>query len=264
MNGEEKRIFGWETDATSEEYKLFLSQLIPTVLDVFRARGLDKNCYFHVSDEPNVKQIDTYKRSKDIIAPYLEGYNVIDALSDFDFYRLGILKKPVPAIKHIKPFLENKVEGLWAYYCGASGNPVPTTDRFLSVPLARTRILGVQLYLARIEGFLHWGYNFYHNQNSYNVTDPYLSAHGDYFAPTGDAFLVYPGDDGPWSSIRLYAMRAAMDDLRALELCESVRGREFTEQLVRDAAGMDVSFFDYPCDNGFFERLRAAIADAVT
>ncbi len=258
VDGEERRIFGWETDADSKEYTDFLSCFIPALLSVFKGRGLDKSCYFHISDEPSIKSLERYRLSKEKVAPMLEGYNIIDALSDYDFYKLGVLKKPVPAIKRIKPFLENDIEGLWAYYCGASGTPVPTTDRCVSMPLSRTRILGVQLYLARIEGFLHWGYNFYYTRFSKRRINPYVITDGDAFAPAGDAFSVYPAPGGkPYRSLRLVAFHEAVNDMRALKLAEKLCGREAV--LAELEKRGEMTFSSYPMDAEFILTLRENI-----
>ena len=89
-----------------------------------------------------------------------------------------------------------------------------------------TRALGIQLWQNNIEGFLHWGYNFWNTQYSYDHVDPYLHTDGDYFVPSGDTMLVYPGSDGTaWESLRLNALREAMEDMRMLSLCEAERGR---------------------------------------
>ncbi len=261
VNGRSKRIFGWETDAMGEEYGEFLSQFIPALVSEFKARGLDKNCYFHVSDEPHLDQLEQYKRCKERIAAYLEGYHIIDALSDYEFYKLGALEKPVPATKSITPFIENKVEGLWAYYCGGGG---AESNRYLTMPTARTRIIGVQLYLYNIEGFLHWGYNFYNNRNSYDVIDPYCYSDGEYFAPAGDMYLVYPGSDGKaWESIRLNAMREAVDDMRALEAYEAKFGREATEKLIYEGTDGVIDFLHFPSNADYILNLREKIARAM-
>ena len=55
-----------------EEYESFLSQFIPALLAEFRSRGLDKKCFFHVSDEPNLTNLEQYKRCKELIDPYLD------------------------------------------------------------------------------------------------------------------------------------------------------------------------------------------------
>lgn len=262
VNGKLKRIFGWETDACGEEYKDFLAQMIPQLVTRLEELGVADKTFFHVSDEPRIKSMEQYLRCKNAIEPYLKGYPIIDALSEYAFYESGVLKKPVPYIGHIDPFLEGKVDGLWAYYCGDSGRG---SGRMLAMPLARTRILGVQLWLYNIEGFLHWGYNFYYNENSYDLLDPFLNTEGEYFAPSGDAFVVYPGDDGqPWESLRLNALREAVEDMRLLDLAESVMGRKAAEDIVFDTAGGTLTFTDYPTDQGFLLALRDRLIDAVT
>ncbi len=255
VNGKKKKIFGWETDACGEEYRSFLAQMLTALVEFLERRGIADHTFFHVSDEPHLPQLEQYTRCKNMIAPYIKNYPIIDALSDYAFYESGVLTKPVPGIRSIKPFLENDVKGLWAYYCGASGYLL--TGRMYAMPLARTRILGLQLYLANIEGFLHWGYNFYNNQCSYEAIDPFLFTDAELFIPAGDAALVYPGEnDTPWESIRLNAMREAMEDMRLLQLCESLCGREATVQTVHDLAGMTVTFAESPTDAAFLLNLR--------
>ncbi len=258
VGGRKKQIFGWDTDALGEDYRTFLSQMIPALVAFLEQKGVAKNTYFHVSDEPHLKFLEHYTLCKNLIKPYLKDYPIIDALSDFDFYESGALEKPVPGIRSIAPFLEHRVPGLWAYYCGDSGPNV--SGRMIAMPLARTRILGVQLWLHNIEGFLHWGYNFYSNQYSYDVIDPFLHTDGEFFAPSGDAYLVYPGDDGtPWESMRINALRQAMEDMRLLDLAAERLGRARTEELLMEAADGVLTFTEYPKDPAFFARLQASL-----
>ncbi|MBR2353156.1 MAG: DUF4091 domain-containing protein [Clostridia bacterium] len=263
VDGEEKRIFGWETDALGEEYEAFLSAMIPAFVAHMKEKGLDKQCFYHISDEPKLENLAHYKKCKELISKYLGDYPIIDALSSYEFYETGALKKPVPFIGHIEPFLENRVKGLWAYYAG-TGDCRDLTGRHFAMTLARTRILGVQLYMHRIEGFLHWGFNFYNNCRSYDVIDPFLCSDGEIWAPSGDTYLVYPGTDGkPWESLRLNAMREAMDDIRALELCESIHGRAFTERLVLEGTDGSLSFTHFPHDADYLLNLRERLASAI-
>ncbi len=262
VNGRTRRIFGWETDSRGPEYRAFLGQFIPALLENLKKNGVDKKCFFHVSDEPKLANLEQYTACREILSEHLGDAPIIDALSEYDFYATGALKKPVPGIGHIGPFLENNVPGLWAYYCG---NKVGETGRMLSMSAGRTRILGVQLWLNNIEGFLHWGYNFYNNCHSFNAIHPMMDSGGEYFAPSGDAFLVYPDVDGTaLESIRLNALREAMVDMRALDLVAERRGRAFAEDLVTEAAGgTPVTFHQFPSDADFFLRLRTAIAKAL-
>ena len=262
VKGKKKKIFGWETDAHSEEYKNFLAQLIPALVEFLEKKGVAQNTYFHISDEPHLDQLEQYLKCKELVAPYVKDYPIIDALSNYEFYESGVLKKPVPGIRRIAPFLENKIDGLWAYYCGDSGPGV--TGRQFAMPTCRTRILGVQLWLNNIEGFLHWGYNFYNNQCSYDKITPFLHTDGEFFAPSGDAFLVYPGDDETaWESIRINALREAMEDMRLLDLCAERIGREATEAIVTDTAGYKITFLEYPMETNFLNRLRDRLIEAI-
>ena len=253
-NGRKKRIFGWDTDALGAEYERFLSQFIPALLNVFAQKGLDKQCIFHVSDEPRIADLEHYKKCRELLSRYLgKDRLIIDALSSIDFYDSGALPNPVPHISHITPFLDRKIDGLWAYYCGYSDS---ITGRLLAHPLYRTRILGVQLWKNNIKGFLHWGFNFYHNQYSHAVLDPYADSHGSFFAPSGDAFLVYPAQNGGADeSLRLNALREAMDDFRLLDLAESILGKNRIEEILSH-----VSFFDYPRSPNFLLDLHDTLA----
>ncbi len=254
VNGRKKKIFGWETDSLGEEYRTFLSQMIPSLVAFLEKRGVAEHTFFHISDEPQLDSLEQYLACKEMIAPYLKGYPIIDALSEYEFYETGALQKPAVATHCIEPFIEHRVPGLWAYYAGFGESTV--SSRMFSMPTYRTRILGVQLYLAGIEGFLHWGYNFYNNQYSYEAIDPLFMTDGELFVPSGDTCLVWPGDGEAWGSIRLNAMREAMEDIRTLELCEALYGREAVVKTVCELAGCDIDFKRYPENSEFLLDLR--------
>ncbi len=261
VNGRRQKYFGWHTESTGEKYKNFLAQFIPALVGEFKKRGLDHKCYYHISDEPNIKALDHYRACKEMVAPYLEGYPIIDALSELEFYTSGAIAKPAPNTRSAHKFHEAGISGLWAYYCG--GGRAGVSDRSISMPTHRTRILGVQLYYYNIEGFLHWGYNFYNSRFSHTVLDPYGNPDGGYFTPSGDCFLVYPGTDGTaWPSLRLNALREAMDDIRALQLYEAKFGREATEALILEGTDGTFTFTHYPTDPLYLTNLREKIAAA--
>ena len=143
VDGEYKKIFGWETDAHGEEYGRFLNKFLTALLEFLKAKGVDKMCWFHISDEPAIEHMENYLKAKKQIQNVLEGYPILDALSNFDFYETGAVMNPVPANIHIKPFLEAKVPNLWTYYCCSSTEKV--SNRFVAMPSARNRIMGVQM-----------------------------------------------------------------------------------------------------------------------
>ncbi len=249
-----KKVFGWDTDATSEEYTAFIRAFLGAFLEHMRARGDDKRCYFHISDEPNAAHLEQYLKAKATVSDLLEGYPVMDALSDYEFYKTGAVTTPIPANNHIEPFIEGGVEPLWTYYC--CGQSIGVSNRFLAMPGARTRYIGVQFYKYRVFGFLQWGYNFYYNQGSYDLVNPYVDSTGNYFVPSGDAYSVYPAVDGTaLESMRIVEFREAIDDLRAMKLAETLAGREAVMTAVEDITG-EVVFSRCVCDTATMLAIR--------
>ena len=262
-NGIYKRFFGWETEASSEEYIYFLKAFIPEMLKEFDRLGIrQEDCFFHISDEPDTKDIEMYEETFNIVKQMLKGYTIIDAVWSVPLYKTGILSTPVISIGGVDNFKKEGAKDYWIYYCGGHCNEV--SNRYLSMPLARTRILGVQLYKDNAVGFLHWGYNYYHNRYSYDTVNPFLETSAEYFAPGGDAFIVYPGQNGePCESIRLKAIRDAMQDIRALELCEKLYGREYVINLINEGLDYELDYKNYPHCDEYLLELRKKVNKAI-
>lgn len=262
-DGERYRAFGWDTPADSPEYRGFLSQFLPALTAYWKGRGLQDRVVFHISDEPGEAHLDSYRRAKEGAAPYLEGFPIYDALSDYRFYEKGLVDHPIPSNDHIGPFLEHRVPGLWTYTCCAQNRKVG--NRFFAMPSYRNRILGQQFYKFRIQGFLHWGYNFWYTQYSRGQIDPYQVTDAGRAFPGGDAFSVYPGPEGPIPSLRLKVFHQGLQDLRALELLESLDGPGAAAACIQDFEGM--TFSRYPRSAQALldtrERVNRAIAAAL-
>jgi len=228
-NGTYKKLFGWDTDAHGEEYKNFLSQLLPALTKELKNAGIADTCYFHVSDEPGIEMLEDYKSASDFIKPYLKDFHIFDALSSVEFYQTGAVPCPVPSIDHAQKFIDLGVQNLWAYFCCGQ---VTTANRFLAFESARHRILGMQLFKFDIVGFLQWGYNFYNTFLSIKPLDPYSNTTGGNWVPGGDTFIVYPGADGDVvSSIRFEVMREAMQDMRAMQALAAKIGKDAVVKL---------------------------------
>ncbi|WP_053375063.1 DUF4091 domain-containing protein [Paenibacillus sp. FJAT-27812] len=260
-DGKLARIFGWETDATGESYKSFLRQFLPELVHFIEANKLEQRSYFHISDEPSLEHLPWYTSASEIMREFLGQFPMIDALSDYAFYEQGLVSNPIPANDHIEPFLSNGVQNLWTYYCCAQYKQV--SNRFFSMPSARNRIIGLQMYKYNIAGFLHWGYNFWYSQFSVAPIQPFETTDAGCAFPSGDAYLVYPGPEGPIESIRLKVFYEALQDIRALELLESLIGRAETLKFLEDGLAEEITFDVYPRDQNwllsFRERLNQTI-----
>jgi hypothetical protein len=260
-NGIAKKIFGWDVPSDSPKYRKFLEQFIPALRKACAQFGYDKdNTIFHVSDEPHGEaQIENYKKAKAQMADLVEGSLIIDALSDFNFYKQGIVEHPVPANDAITPFLEARIKNLWVYYCVSQSYKVP--NRFIALPSPRSRAMGVLMYLYNITGFLQWGYNFYYSAFSKSLIDPFLKTGGLKDWPAGDPFLVYPGADGkPLSSIRAEVHRESLEDMRILALAELKKGRDTVLKIINEGFEGNITFFNYPLEASYYTELREKIA----
>lgn len=258
VNGEEKRIFGWDTDAAGEAYGAFLRQYVPAIRQVLREEGIEEKTVWHISDEPSEDHLPAYRAARGQVEDVLKGCRIMDALSHFEFYQQGVVESPIVASDEIKPFLEAQVPGLWTYYC--CGQVHRVSNMFIAYPSYRNRILGVQLFKHDIEGFLQWGYNFYNCQYSDYPIDPYVTTDADGWVPAGDPFQVYPGANGmPEESVRMAVTAEAMQDVRALEKLAELAGRQFVLDLIDEHLETPVSFSEYPRNKDYILNLRRRV-----
>ena len=261
-DGEYTRLFGWKTDAVSDEYAGYLRQMLPALTAKLKELNVHENTIFHISDEPGQQHLESYRNARKIIAPFLDGFRIVDALTDIDFYKQGTVSIPIPAVDHITPFLEAEIPELWCYYCCVQSYEVP--NLFFMQPSYRNRVLGVLLYKYNIAGFLHWGYNFYNSVHSVYPVDPFMTTDADGAFPSGDAFVVYPGADGkPLASLRLMVADEAFNDYRALKLLESMIGKEAVNALIDADLQTPLTFSCFPQNDEYILRLRRHINDKI-
>lgn len=258
VNGEMHQLFGMKTPVTDIEYHRFLATLLPQLINKLCEWGLKDKCWFHISDEPGKNHLKSYLFAKKLIEPYLGGFPIIDALSDVDFYKYGVVKTPVCTTDHIEDFLPLDIPELWAYYCG--GQSVDVSNRFMSMPSYRNRIIGIQLYKFSIRGFLHWGYNFYNSALSLKHLSPYEVTDADFAFASGDAFSVYPGKEGnPEESIRARVFLYALQDMRAFELLESLTDKESVVTLLEEGIEKPITFKNYPHSDDYILNVRQKV-----
>lgn len=255
--------FGWDVPACDPSYAEFLRQLMQNLLPYLRNKGLQDKVYFHISDEPSLKS--NYSKAAEIFQPLVEEFPVIDALSNVEFFQTGAVKIPVPSVQSFRKFLQEDIKERWVYFCGNPSGYLPA--RAFGTPSLRNRILGLLMYFYDLNGgFLHWGYNAYFTQLSRTFDiNVYLDPCWGTVADAGNAFLVYPGDDGPVDSLRHEVFFEAVQDYRAMRLLESRIGREKVIRLIHSTmpkkTPFDISW--YLMDNAWYLRLRDKINKAL-
>lgn len=237
------RIFGWDVASDSDEYRAFLAQMLPALRSFLQEKGWEDLCTFHYSDEPVEAHLESYSRARGAAAPFLEGCRTMDALSDYAFYKQGLVELPVVGTNHVAPFLQNNVKPLWVYYCCAQRENL--CNRFICYPSYRNRGLGFQLFMQDAAGFLQWGYNYWYSCLTYALVDPFTGIPDNLPAfPAGDGFIVYPGKEGPLPSLRQVVFAEALQDLRACQALAARTSREEVEDIIR-SSGCHFAFDEY-------------------
>lgn len=246
--------FGWHTQSDSVEYIDFLNQFLPELITHLKKKGIDKtNCLFHISDEPNVNAIENYKKAYNVIRPLIGDIKILDAMSNINFYNMGLMDIPVCASDHIEAFLEANIDELWTYYCCCQTNGV--SNRFIAMPSTRTRAIGLHMYKYGIKGFLQWGYNFYYSTRSLYPINPLLTTSAGGGFPSGDSFSVYPYGDDVLPSLRSIIFKDALQDVRLMKLAENLVGKDKIVALFENLAGCEVTFKHCPRNIDFYETL---------
>ena len=262
VDGEYKKIFGWENKSTSPEYKDFLANYLPAITAYMEKKGLKDNTFFHYSDEPREQHLETYKEAKSGAEKYLDGWKCMDALSEVEYYKEGLVKNVITPHYCSEEFFKENINDIWIYYC--SGHHDYYSNRFFCYPLWRTRVMGLQLFKYDTPGFLQWGYNFYYDEFSTRLINPYRTTDGDRAFPAGDAFSVYPGENGECiESTRFVSFHEGIQDMRALELLSELIGRDEVKKLIDDIAGMNVTFIEYPANAYFIQTLRRRVNELI-
>lgn len=260
VDGEYKRIFGWETDSAAGEYRRFLEAYIPKYLDLAKKLGFSERLFFHISDEPTADVEESYGKAVETVKGLFDDYMSGDALSQYEFCEKGFVKTPIVSVSRVEEFFE-KTKDLWIYYTGGyyEGSGLNTCmNRVITSKPPRTRVLGLQMFRYKANGFLHWAYNYYYDRMSKGVFDPKSDPCG-YKQLPGASFLIYPATDRKAiSSLREKYMREGLSDYRALKLLESYIGYEDVMEIANNYFGQDVDIHTIPSANQMIE-FRALI-----
>jgi hypothetical protein len=205
-----------EISGFSDTFLNFLKQFLPEFKAFLDKEGLLEHSYFHLSDEPGPGQhLANYKRARQILRDLAPWMKVMDALSDVEYGRQGLTDIPIPLVSAAQAYIDERIPH-WVYYCC-----VPTGEwlnRFLDTPLTKIRMSGMIFYRLKADGFLHWGFNYWHRMEQEIAVDPFFDNTGGGGVPAGDPFVIYPGGDGkPMDSIRWEVFAESLQDYAILQ-----------------------------------------------
>lgn len=245
--------------------------LSPLLADLERhlaERGWLDRAMIHVGDEPAVHNLESWRKASEFIRRAAPRIPRIEAIESRDF--AGALEIWVPKLNYLTGWLDayRTAQGdggeLWFYTCLHPQGYYP--NRLLDYPLVGTRIMHWLNWRYRLDGYLHWGWNFW-------TDDPFTKPHDR--LPPGDNNIVYPGKDGPLDSIRWEMMRAGIQDYELFHLLTE-KTRRVAERLGEAAESIDPrqrsdeicgriveSFSDYERDPAAFREVRRMLLEEI-
>ena len=256
-------------------YMAHLESTLTPFVERLRKEGLMKYAYLYGFDERNQEYyagIDATWRKLKALYPDLPVMTTARMYKDMvvsgkgtNFPHAVTTDWYCPLTSVWKPELTAQLHALgkkvWWYTCCG---PLYPYANFASIeePWAEARILAWQQYLERSDGLLFWSVNWWRNVKRLDADDTLqrgLRLWSD-LCVQGDGVLVYPGATAVYPSIRLAALRDAVQDYEWLQLAEAKRSRGACEAVGR---GFIRSLDDFDRQDGALLDARRALGDLI-
>ena len=197
--------------------------LMKLIRDFAVKNNLTESWLQHVHDEPTAVSAQCYKDVAGQVKEIFPGVKIMEATNDRDGL-VGAIDIWCPLINDFQEnesFFrkrERKGEKVLVYSCLIPGGK--WLNRTLDMERLRQVYFGWGAAFYDTAGYLHWGLNQYHadpfEQSVIKHTSPLAGSNN--FLPAGDTHVIYPGEDGPLSSIRFESHRIGAEDYDLLQL----------------------------------------------
>ncbi|HOW71484.1 MAG TPA: DUF4091 domain-containing protein [Phycisphaerae bacterium] len=251
------KVTSASVDPKSPGAETFYAWYFPTLLKHLEEKGWLDRYVQHLADEPIPGNIESYRAMAALVRKHAPKLKTIEACHTKDL--VGAIDIWVPQLnfyhQDYKHYVQRQKAGdeVWFYTCVFPQGEY--ANRFIEQPLIKTRLLHWINYRYGATGYLHWGYNWWTDQDPFKMT---TRPHGGpEYLPAGDAWIVYPGADGPLDSLRFEAMRDGIADYELLSMLGE-RDARAAEKLV----GTHILAFDrYDCDAATFRATRHALLE---
>ncbi|MCK5469557.1 MAG: DUF4091 domain-containing protein [Cyclobacteriaceae bacterium] len=245
---------------SSDAAQAFYNSFIPALTAHLKEKGWESIYMQHLMDEPIPENIDTYTRVAKFIKKLAPDLKIVEACHSKDLD--NTINIWVPQLDYMNIDYEfyreraNAGDEIWFYTCL---NPKGEyANRFIELPLIKTRILHWINYRYDIPGYLHWGFNFWRG-DPYDETTSIQLESGT-ILPGGDAWICYPGSGTIFSSIRLEAMRDGIVDYELL----CMLGEKYPEEAAELARQIVYRFDYYDINIKAFREKRRRILELLS
>ncbi len=153
-------------------------------------------------------------------------------------------------------------ETIWAYTAETNGRKTPWWQ--IDFPLLNYRVPAWTSWYYNIEGLLYWGDFCYWNKKPWEYPITWISGEEKKRTYNGDGTLAYPADkvgyNGIVESIRMKALRDAVEDYEYLSILDKMGLRKSAEKIVLSLVR---SWLDWEKDPGKYEHARKNLAEII-
>ena len=248
----------------SEDGKKEIDTIIRKIKSFTKKYKLDNQWLQHIADEPTDNNAQCYKDvSKQIKSIYpevtiMEATNAKESLS-------GSIDLWCPLINDFQEnqdFFkerEKKGERILIYTCLVPGGK--WLNRTLDMERIRQVYFGWAGSKYNTFGYLHWGLNQY-KANPFKqsvVKHPSPQASSNNFLPAGDTHVIYPGINGPLSSLRFEAHRQGIEDYELLEKLK-LKNPNKHKRLIKK---LFLNYTNYSLSIRKYERIRKNLIKSI-
>jgi hypothetical protein len=215
--------------------KEFYTEFIVDLNNHLKERGWDKIYLQHIADEPTEFNFKSYIEIAGFVKSIAPDFRIIEACHSKNLE--DMLDIWVPQLDFMNQDYEfynlqnKKGKEAWFYTCLSPKGEY--ANRFIELPLLKTRFLHWINFKYNIPGYLHWGLNYW-------KADPFgeqtgIQYEGGNILPGGDSWIIYPKDGKLLSSIRFDAMRDGIVDyelFRMLEKKYPEKAKEIADKVI--------------------------------
>lgn len=245
----------------SKEAQNFYKQFIPAFMSHLQVKKWKDIYWQHIADEP----IDSNFKSYVAIGKFIKKLSPkISFMEACHSHKLdNVLSIWVPQLNMYKEsydfYCKRQKAGdqVWFYTClGPQGE---FANRFLELPLLKTRIIQWLNFKFGATGYLHWGLNFWKGKNPFDEASGMIGESGNVL-PGGDSWIVYPKDGKLYGSLRLEAMRDGIEDYTLLKMLQ----KKNPEEASRLCRSVVYDWTHYDIESSHFRDVRRKILEALS
>lgn len=211
-----------------------------------------------ICDEPNDDMAPTYEVIAGYIKEVAPDIKIVEPLGTA-LIGSKYIDYPCPCID-IKVFRgdgeypwDDSCQTRWIY--SAIGPQGDAINRFIRIPLIKTRMMHWLNFRYSAVGYLHWGANYWQDGKD---GDPWKDAQGKYLA--GDTWIIWPGFRTAYPSVRLAAMRDGIRDFELLRMLEK-ENPSYAMELCRKVAS---NYTSHNTDLQNFRDVRRTVLETLS